>query len=31
MRLRDLLRELPIPEQDEARRRSFAVVRAAFA
>jgi hypothetical protein len=31
MRLRDLLRELPIPEQEEARRRSFAVVRAAFA
>jgi len=31
MRLRDLLRELPIPEQDEARLRSFAVVRAAFA
>src|ERR671938_1084268 len=31
MRLRDLLRELPIPEQDEARRRSFALVRAAFA
>ena len=31
MTLRDLLRELPIPEQDEARRRSFALVRAAFA
>jgi hypothetical protein len=31
MRLHDLLRELPIPEQDEARHRSFAVVRAAFA
>src|SRR5205823_8671434 len=31
MRLRDLLRELPIPEQEEARRRSHAVVRAAFA
>ena len=31
MKLRDLLRELPIPEQEEARRRSFAVVRAAFA
>jgi hypothetical protein len=31
MRLRDLLRELPIPDQDEARRRSHAVVRAAFA
>lgn len=31
MRLRDLLRELPIPEQEEARRRSHAVVTAAFA
>jgi hypothetical protein len=31
VRLRDLLRELPIPEQEEARRRSHAVVRAAFA
>ena len=31
MRLRDLLRELPIPEQEEARQRSHAVVRAAFA
>jgi WD40-like Beta Propeller Repeat len=31
MRLRDLLRELPIPEQEEARRRSNALVRAAFA
>jgi hypothetical protein len=31
MRLRDLLRELPIPEQEEARRRSHALVRAAFA
>jgi hypothetical protein len=31
MTLRDLLRELPIPEQEEARRRSHAVVTAAFA
>jgi hypothetical protein len=31
MSLRDLLRELPIPEQEEARARSHAVVRAAFA
>ena len=31
MRLHDLLRELPIPEQEEARRRSHAVVTAAFA
>jgi hypothetical protein len=31
MRLRDLLRDLPIPEQEEARRRSHAVVTAAFA
>jgi WD40-like Beta Propeller Repeat len=31
MRLRDLLRQLPIPEEEEARRRSHAVVRAAFA
>jgi WD40-like Beta Propeller Repeat len=31
MKLRDLLREVPIPEQEEARRRSHAVVRAAFA
>jgi hypothetical protein len=31
MRLHDLLRELPIPEQEEARRRSQAVVTAAFA
>ena len=31
MRIRELLRELPIPEQEEARRRSHAVIRAAFA
>ena len=31
MRLRDLLREIPMPEQEEARQRSLAVVRAAFA
>jgi WD40-like Beta Propeller Repeat len=31
VKLHDLLRELPIPEQEEARRRSHAVVRAAFA
>ncbi|HYZ79525.1 MAG TPA: hypothetical protein VE596_19355 [Gaiellaceae bacterium] len=31
MRLRTLLRELPLPNEDEAARRSLAVVRAAFA
>jgi hypothetical protein len=31
LRLRDLLREMPIPGEEETRRRSLAVVRAAFA
>ena len=31
MRLRNLLRELPLPNEEEATRRSLAVVRAAFA